>query len=74
MDLHEINGETLVLAHVVNVSKIFTQDSKDKTVSAKRWMLGIKVVGRESGFLYDFNSQEDAEQARLELISKLKKA
>ena len=70
MKTYEINGEVLVLQHIVNVSKVFEQRGK----TTNRFCLGVKVIGRESGFIYDFDSQADAEATRTALIEKVEKA
>lgn len=68
MKTFEINGEVLVLEHIVNVSKVFKQKNQEK------YCLGVKVIGRESGFIYDFDSQAQADTVREELIARVEKA
>ena len=63
----EINGEVVVLQHVVNVSKIFT--GKDGSHS-----LNIKSVGRESGFIFNFSTVEEAETVRADVLKAIDKA
>ena len=75
MKTYELNGETIVLQHIVNVSKVFEQETKRKDApSIIKYCIGVKTVGRESGFIYSFEDESVAESTRQDLLTKLEKA